>query len=72
MEEYGLVYDEAKGWGRFISCSNWIALRVIPRLSQPCDQPGEDFWNITQATLKKQRERKEEAYKLSHMSEPEM
>ncbi len=72
MEEYGLAFGEANGWGRFVSCSSWIGLRVIPRLSQACDKVGEDFWNITEATLKKQQKQREEAYKLSqHTPSPE-
>lgn len=72
FEEYGLSFAEPKGWGRFISCSNWIGLRIIPRLSRASDELGEDFWNITEMLTKKQREQQEAAYKLSqHTPGPE-
>lgn len=66
MDEYDLPFGEPKGWGRFISCSSWIGLRVVPRLSQACDKPGEDFFNITEISIKRQREKQEEAYRLAN------
>jgi hypothetical protein len=73
MDEYGLPFgDSQKEWGRFISTSSWIGLRIVPRLSQTNDKPEEDFFNITEITLKRQREQREEAYKLSqHTPDPE-
>lgn len=65
MDEYNLPFGEPNGWGRFISCSSWIGLRIIPRLSRACDKPGEDFFNVTEIFIKRQREQREQAYKLA-------
>ena len=71
MEEYNLAFAEEKGWMRFVACSNWIGLRIIPRLGRPGDEPGLDFWNTIETTLKKQREDREKAYKLTSTPGPE-
>jgi hypothetical protein len=45
MDSYDLSFGEG-GWGRFISPSSWIGLRIIPRLSLQGETVGEDFVNL--------------------------
>jgi hypothetical protein len=62
MDEYGLSFGDANGWGRFISTSSWRDLRVVPRLFWQGEAGGDDFFNITRISEARQREQRDKIF----------
>jgi len=54
MEENNFEFGDQKNqWGRFLTCSSWVGLRIIPRIFPAGKEAGEDFINITKVVTEK-------------------
>jgi len=57
MEENNFEFGDQKNqWGRFLTCSSWVGLRIIPRIFPAGKEAGEDFINIAEILTKKNQE----------------
>lgn len=54
MDEHGISFVD--GWQLYISCSSWIGLRSIPRLSLAGAPGGQDFISLTEIGQKRNSE----------------
>jgi DNA repair exonuclease SbcCD ATPase subunit len=55
FDEYNLEWGP-NGWGKFVECSSWPGLRVVPSLAMKGDQIGKDFVNFTEIATKRNQE----------------
>ena len=63
MEENNFEFGDQKNqWGRFLTCSSWVGLRIIPRIFPAGKEAGEDFINLTEIATKKNEEMARKAF----------